>query len=148
MGSRCLRLRLLLPLSLLAVSIALAAGCSRQPKPHIGEWEDGTSVAMRLSEDGTFVHLTMGPGGPVTRWGKYKIDYSKDPIQLDVVFTDNTARPAIVRFLGEEKKSMELAYPREGMDRPAGFGRSPDVTSFTMTRIHKNRKAKKERPPE
>lgn len=148
MGSRRSRLRLLLALSLLAVSVALAAGCSRQPKLHIGEWEDGTSVAMRLSEDGTFVHLTMGPGGPVTKWGKYKIDYSKDPIRLDVFFNDNTARLAIVRFPGEEKKSMELAYAREGMDRPAGFGKSPDVSSFTMTRIHSSRKAKKERPPE
>lgn len=103
---------------------------------------------MRLSEDGTFVHLTMGPGSPVTRWGKYKIDYSKDPIRLDVFFNDNTTRSAIVRFLGEDKKSMELAFAREGMDRPAGFVKSPDVSSFTMTRIHSSRKAKKERPPE
>ena len=148
MGSRRSRLRLLLVGSLLVVSVALAAGCSRQPKPHIGEWEDGTSVAMRFSGDGTFVHLTMDPGGPVTKWGRYKIDYSKDPIRLDVFFNDNTARFAIVRFLGEEKKNMELSFAREGMDRPAGFGKSPDVSSFTMTRIDKIRKAKKERPPE
>lgn len=148
MGSRRSRLRLLLAVSLLAASVALAAGCSRQPKPHIGEWEDGTSVAMRFSEDGTYVHLTMGPGAPVTQWGKYKIDYSKDPIRLDVLFNDNTARFAIVRFLGEDKKIMELAYTREGKDRPAGFGESPDVSSITMTRMHMNRKTKKERPPE
>src|SRR5512140_17049 len=114
MGSRRSRLRLLLALSLLAVSVALAASCSRQPEPHIGEWEDGTSTAMRFSEDGTFVHLTMGLGPPVTKWGKYKIDYTKDPIRLDVSFNDNTQRFAILRFLGEDKKSMELAYSREG----------------------------------
>ena len=136
-----------LAFSLLAVSVALAAGCSRQPEFHIGEWEDGTSVAMRFSEDGTFVHLTMGPGGPVTKWGKYKIDYSKEPIRLDVFFNDNSARSAIVRFLGEDKKTMELAY-KEGMDRPAGFGKGPDVRSFTMTRLDTRRKPKKERTPE
>jgi hypothetical protein len=148
MGRRRPRFRFHLAVTLLAVSVALAAGCSRQPKLHIGEWEDGASVAMRLSEDGTFVHLTMNPGGPVTQWGKYKIDYSKDPIQLDVFFNDNTTRFAIVRFLGEDKKSMELAYTREGKDRPAGFVKSPDVSSFAMTRIHMSQKVKKERQPE
>ncbi len=103
---------------------------------------------MKLSEDGTFVQLTMGPGGPVTRRGKYKIDYTKDPIPLDLLFNDNTARFAIVRFPGEEKKSMELAYNREGMDRPAGFGKGTDVISLTMTRMHTSRKARKERPQE
>ena len=43
---------------------------------------------------------------------------------------------------------MELAYSREGMDRPAGFGKVPDVISLTLTRMHVNRKARKERPHE
>lgn len=108
-------------------------------------------MAMRFSEDGTFVQLTMGPGGPVAKRGKYKIDYSKDPIRLDIFFYDNTARFAIVRFPGEDRNSMEMTYAGEGMGRPAGFGKSPGVTSFTMTRIdmrRKAQKAKKERPAE
>jgi len=116
------------------LGVALAAGCSRQPPPHVGEWEAGSSVAMRFSEDGTVVHLTKDPGGYIIKRGHYKLDYSKDPIQLDVFFNDNTARFAIVRFLGENKSEMEVAYPREGEKRPAGFEKSPDVNSFIMTR--------------
>jgi hypothetical protein len=90
---------------------------------------------MEFSGDGTIAHLTKDPEGVVSKRGRYDMDYSKDPIRLDVFFDDNTARFAIVRFIGDDRRKMEVAYSREGNRRPAGFGDDPSVASFVLTKV-------------
>ena len=123
--------RILLAIGVLAV--ALTVGCSRQAPPHVGEWETEIFAGPRsVIWGGNYVFLENGsiqfvrinidkPKSVVT--GKYKVDYSKDPIQIDIEWEDGTLKHGIIRFIGETKgfMEMELTTP-ENNGRPDHFG--------------------------
>ncbi len=111
------------------LAVALVAGCSRQPPPHIGEWETEIHAGLRqviwgenyiFLENGDikFVQLYIDKPKSVTI-GTYKVDYSKDPIQIDIRWGNGTLRYGIIRFIGGNKglMEMELTTP-ESKERP------------------------------
>lgn len=56
--------------------------------------------------------------------GDYKIDYSKDPVQIDIAWRNGKSEVGIIRFIGEEKNLMEIELAAPGSnERPIGFGR-------------------------
>ena len=103
---------------LLAIlAVALIEGCSRQPPPHVGEWDGALYLkgvlldrsTFYFSEDGTaqMISIEMPPR---LSEGKYKFDYAKNPIQLDINWTDNIVMLGIVRFIGEGKDRMQVIF--------------------------------------
>jgi hypothetical protein len=116
----------------IAFAVALIAGCSKQP--HIGEWETEIHAGSKsvvwggnyvFLEDGIiqFVRTNIDKPKSVDTGG-YQIDYSKDPIQIDIKWGNGKSEVGIIRFIGNEKNLMEieLAPPGSG-ERPTGFGR-------------------------
>jgi hypothetical protein len=127
-------MRRLLPVALpvIILAVALTAGCSRQP--HVGEWETEIHAGPKaviwggnyvFDESGYIQFVRFNIDKPrSTDAGTYKIDYSKDPIQIDIQWGNGKSEVGILRFIGTEKNLMEieLAPPGSG-ERPAGFGR-------------------------
>ena len=144
-------------LAILAVALSIA--CSRQPQYHIGEWDakvyfkgnmlGNKKVTIIFGEDnkncvamweylkspnpGTIFEV---PPGLYDIWdGEYKIDYTKDPCQLDIKWIKNWKEiriptfHGIFRFVGEGKDVMQYVYCRidEG-PRPTNF----DNTTYGM----------------
>jgi len=132
--------RVLTAIAVLAV--VLSIGCSRQPHPHLGEWEANSySDTKAFLGDGIFYFLEDGNvqitlGGfvpPLVIEGKYKFDYSKDPVQLDIdPTTDNSLLPirGIVRFVGDKKEEMRILYST--ITRPSNF--QEKAASFWLTK--------------
>jgi len=115
------------------LAVALVAGCSRQP-PHVGEWETEIHAGPRsvtwggsyvFLESGyiKFVQTDLGKQKSVDK-GKYKIDDSKDPIQIDIEWENGKSEVGIFRFVGDEKKLMEIELTTlGGKERPTSFGK-------------------------
>jgi hypothetical protein len=126
-------MRRVLPVVLpLVLAVALAAGCSRQP--HVGEWETEIHAGPRaVIWGGKYVFLENGQIEFVRTNidkpksidpGDYKIDYSTDPIQIDIRWGNGKTEVGILRFIGEEKNLMEIELSTPGSnERPTGFGR-------------------------
>lgn len=126
-------MRRLFPVVLpVVLAVALVAGCSRQP--HVGEWETEIHAGPKaviwggkyvFLEDGQiqFVRINIDKPKSVDT-GNYRIDYSKDPIQIDITWGNGKSEYGIIRFVGEEKglMEMELTTP-ESKERPVSFGR-------------------------
>lgn len=128
-------------LAIASLAVALTLGCSRQPPPHVGEWQaksfrdtkafvaDGIFYFL---EDGN-VQITYGGFPPLVSEGKYKFDYSKDPVQLDIDWTgDNTLLRiyGIVRFVGDKKEQMQILFSTKS--RPSNF--QEEAASFWLTK--------------
>ena len=126
-------MRRVLPVVLpIVLAVALATGCSR--KPHVGEWEteiravgksgiwEGNYVFL---EDGRIQFVRTNIDKPKTvDTGGYQIDYSKDPMQIDIQWGSGKSEVGILRFIGTEKNLMEIELaPQGSSERPTGFGR-------------------------
>jgi hypothetical protein len=117
--------RTILILSMLAA--AFLAGCfNDQPKDHVGAWEGKAfSILQTLNptytftEDGVVQEMHQGDTAP--KEGTYKVDYSKNPVWIDVKWADGGVQTGIFRFVGTGKRSMELCLVF-GERRPADFG--------------------------
>lgn len=117
---------------LAVLAVALVAGCSRQPQHHLGEWGaqlynvDEPPVRggyFHFSKDGKVKANWKTPAGPVAWEGEYGIDYSKDPIQLDIRW-EKTPPGNIhgsIRFIGEGKNKMQYLFESASEPRPADF---------------------------
>ena len=116
----------------LVLAVALVAGCSRQPQ--LGEWETAIHAGPRaVIWEGKYIFLENGqiqfvrtnidkPKSVDT--GDYKIDYSKDPVQIDIAWRNGKSEVGIIRFVGKEKNLMEIELAAPGSnERPIGFGR-------------------------
>jgi hypothetical protein len=136
-------MRRLLPVLLFAVlAVALALGCSRQPQPHVGEWDGkmkvdwkSLGVIVRVIElESVFYFSKDGKVQKIgtdfftekekVQEGEYKIDYSKNPVQLEInwlIEGKNYKSPGIVRFIGEDKDRMQYCF---------SFPDEPPVSSF------------------
>jgi hypothetical protein len=126
-------MRRVLPVLLpIVLAVALAAGCSR--KPHVGEWEMEIHAGAKsviwggnyvFLDDGRIQFVRTNIGKPKTvDTGGYQIDYSKDPIQIDIQWGNGKSEVGIIRFVGGENNllEIELAPPGSG-ERPTGFGK-------------------------
>jgi hypothetical protein len=136
-------MRKFLPAVLLAVlPAALAVGCSRQPQPHIGEWEAQSYSATRqiegngsfyFSEDG-IVQIESSTSPPIVWNGKYRFDYSKNPITLDIEWKKGQTAVipvhGIAQFVGKEKEKMQFVYSTK--ERPSSF--QADEPSIWLTK--------------
>lgn len=131
-------MRRVLPVLMLAVlAVALLVGCSRQRQYHVGEWEIGIPAPYKGSPSSHFYitwrFLLDGTcqrrGGFDPRNlnevsdGTYRIDYSKNPIHIDISLKpDNRPIRGIIKFVGEDKGQMQMRLASLGQDRPADFG--------------------------
>src|SRR5512135_2182539 len=98
----------------------IADGCSRQPAHHVGDWKGESfyivggdeihNATWHINEDGTLQVVTEPNGPSNVREGRYKFDYSKNPIQLDINWNDNVALRGIVQFGGEGPQWMHIVY--------------------------------------
>jgi len=130
-------MRRLFPVLLLV--ILSAVGCSRQPSPHVGKWDAKfySKSNKPMGRVGTFqfaenkkvqVSWDLPPHPPDVWEGEYKIDYSKDPFQLDIKWRSKEMADfhGIFRFLGEGKDVIQYVYSFVKDDpRPTNFD-NPD----------------------
>ena len=124
-----------LPVLLLTVlALMIAVGCSRQPTHHIGDWRGESFIVgdelqhatWHIYEDGTLQVVIKPFDPPNVQEGRYKFDYSKNPIQLDINWNDNGALRGIVRFVGASKNWMQIVYSSSSPGRPTNFeGKEP-----------------------
>lgn len=125
-------MRRILPVLLLAVlTLMIAVGCSRKPTHHVGEWEGESftisgedelhNATWRIYEDGTLQVVSKPPDPPTVHKGRYKIDYSKNPIQFDINWNDNLTLRGIVQFGGEIQQWMHIVYASSSPERPTNF---------------------------
>jgi len=71
--------------------------------------------------DCTLQVVTELNGPPYVREGRYKFDYSKKPIQLDINWNDDVTLRGIVQFVGESKNWMHIVYSLSSPGRPTNF---------------------------
>jgi hypothetical protein len=113
------------------LSVALAVGCSRQP-PQVGEWEAeihggprnvilGGGYVFHSNGDIQFVRRSVGKPDSVDT-GRYKIDNSQDPTRIDIQWENGKSEVGILRFVGNEKRLMEMELTTQGKERPVRFG--------------------------
>jgi hypothetical protein len=111
-------MRRVLPVVLLAVLVfALSVRCSRQPPPHVGEWDAELYKESVLLDRSTFYFSENGTAQmifdkptPKAMEGRYRFNYAENPIQLDINCSDNLVTLGIVRFIGEGKNRMQIIY--------------------------------------
>jgi len=132
------------PLRVLAVLAAvISVGCSRQPQHHVGEWHAQSysetkrfqgNGSFYFSEDGTVQIATESSSPPLVWDGKYRFDYSRDPITLDVEWNKGQSAVlplhGIVQFIGEGKDKMRFVYSTK--ERPSSF--QADEAFFWLTK--------------
>ena len=132
-------MRRLFPVLLLA--FLTAVGCSRQPPPHVGEWDAEyfsnhkklyrlpvpykTSIVFYFSGKNDVQYLTINHRqGTKALWeGKYTFDYSKNPIQLNIAWTSGSkvSHHGIIRYFGSDKKQMQYCFSLNDEPRPTNF---------------------------
>lgn len=116
-----------------ALIVTFAVGCSREP-PHVGEWEMEIHAGPRsvtwggsyiFLEGGHIKFVQMNLGKPKSvETGRYTIDTSKDPNQIDISWENGKSEIGILRFVGEEKRLMEIELTTSGSkERPTNFGK-------------------------
>jgi hypothetical protein len=128
--------------------IAYVVGCSRQPQHHVGEWQAQSfseekqfqgNGSFFFSEDGTVQTWTVPrleevSSPPIVYDGKYRFDYSKNPITLDIEWNkgQTVVFPihGIVQFVGEGKDKMRIVYSTK--ERPSSL--QADEPSIWLTR--------------
>jgi hypothetical protein len=139
--------------TLFFLAIALAVGCSRQPQPHIGEWEakfyfkgnkstapTGTFYFAENKKVQAYWEHPNTPHNPPDIWeGEYEIDYSKNPSQLDIKWRTRLMSDfhGIFRFIGEGKDVMQYVYSFAKSDlRPTNFD-NPDRIYLLTKKVKK-----------
>jgi len=124
--------RVLHVLLLAVLADVVAVGGSRQPQPHVGEWEAQSYSKSKqpmgiggfsFSEDGTLRVIQVSSSHQIVWLGKYRFDYSKNPITLDIEWNkgQTVVSPihGIVQFAGEGKDRMQYLYSKK--ERPSSF---------------------------
>jgi hypothetical protein len=82
----------------------------------------GENYIILANGDIKFVGINIGKPESVAI-GKYKVDCAMDPIQIDITWENGKSENGIIRFIGEEKKRMEIELSTPGSnERPIGFG--------------------------
>lgn len=125
-------MRRVLPVLLLTVlAPILSVGCSRQPTHHVGDWkgesfhiEGGDEIhnaTRHIYEAGTLQVVSNSPDPPTVHEGRYKFDYSKKPIRLDINWNDNVTYRGIVQFGGESDNWMHIVFSSSSPERPTNF---------------------------
>ena len=118
-------------LAITVLTVALTVGCSRQP-PYVGEWESeihggprnvvwGGEYVFHPNGDIQFIRRSVGKPDSVDT-GRYKVDDSLDPMRIDIQWGSGKSEVGILRFVGSEKRLMEIEMAPQGKERPAGFG--------------------------
>jgi len=64
--------------------------------------------------------------------GRYMIDYSRSPIEIDISVKDKETLQGIIRFVGEDRNRMQMLFDPEGKKRPVAF--EPDLRLVTWTK--------------
>ena len=122
------------PVLLLTVlATMIAVGCSRQPPPHVGEWDAQAyseekrflgNASFHFFKDGDVqIGIEESSSPPDVREGEYRFDYSKNPITLDIGWKNGQSTVpylyGIVQFVGERKDKMRIVYSTKV--RPSSF---------------------------
>jgi hypothetical protein len=126
----------------LASTVALS-----QEKRHIGKWqatiEKNNVGALQFGEDGSLVLYQNGKslnkemGDTVAV--HYEIDYSHDPIWLDIVVTDMKGGEvmrglALVKFVGEDEMWLK-GNDNHPDRRPESFGEEKRTTTIRFRKV-------------
>jgi hypothetical protein len=134
-------------LFVLLISTLVSSVALSQEERHIGKWqatiEEGSIGALQLNEDGSFevyqngksLNKEMGD----TVEAHYLIDYSHDPIWLDIVITDRKGGEvmrglALVKFVGEDEMWMK-GNDNHPDRRPESFGEEKRTTTIRFRKV-------------
>ncbi len=119
------------------LSCAVLASCSDNESRHVGEWIGvdgaGDKGGFRFRDDGA---LSMTVEG-LTLHGAYVIDYTQQPITLDMYASFMGERldlPAIVEFIDDDTMRMHAANPGS-QTRPLGFDTARPKDMLILTRV-------------
>ncbi len=126
---------------LIAWLFAVIAGCgifgAKKPQIDIvGTWngksQDGSPATMIFNEDGTVSIMMTAEGYNLSMAGKYTVDYTTDPIALDLRDIDLSEFgmvlycPAIVAFPDPNRMTFYGMYVEyDGTARPTAFNTHP-----------------------
>lgn len=126
------RMAIVLPLAVMLCS------CASTKSKHIGTWR-----ATGIAEDGYAVKLARNGKAEVTTPegtypGQYVIDYTKQPVRLDVMW-DGKAVKCILEFL--DKNTFKIIGQSDADKlRPLAFEPAEDVVVFKKVEVRKQDK--------
>ena len=104
--------------------------CSNlKTKKHIGFWETQNSLEEKMVWEFTENHFTFYDGTSLVE-GKYFIDYSKNPIWLDIKMADGKYEKlskTIIEFIDKDKMKIYASFDEE---RPIKFDNDDRVIIF------------------
>jgi len=104
--------------SVFLVLCFLISGCSKEQTKHIGTWKssptqllkgEGTSLELTFTKSNKLIIEGVSEGYSIYFDYNYKIDYSKTPIQLDIVVNLKETGDVVGRYLGI------VRFPSEGV---------------------------------
>ncbi len=119
-------------------SVLIVGGCSLMgvtgPRTVTGEWEGktprGDNITITFNKDMTLTSHMKGDRGEYTIQAKYRIDYDKEPITMDIYDMilpqgEATTYHGIVKFNGRDVLVMQGVFQRPGETeaRPTAFGK-------------------------
>ena len=122
---------------LMVFSVHIICGCSLMgvtgPRTITGEWEGrmprGDNITITFNKDMTLTSHMKGDRGEYTIQAKYRIDYDKEPISIDIYDMvlpqgEATTYRGIVKFQGRDVLVMQGVFQRPGETeaRPKAFG--------------------------
>jgi len=129
-------------------------GCSNKSEKHIGEWA-GThkgemgSLILDKSNNAIFVIGNQVLGGEgfevngVKTQVKYEIDYTKEPIWLDLIISkegipeeDEVRLKGIVRFITDKKIEYRVTFDQSD-ERFKNFDSKDDKTTIVLDKVTK-----------
>lgn len=135
----------------LIIAFFMMLGCLNPNNGHIGEWkgvdDEGNEINLVLDKDG-YTFLMQGNqviGGKdfevkgVRAECRYKIDYSKKPVWLDIVFYEQHKNKekgrfkGIVRFITENK--IEYRVDFDGGERFDKFDMEDESNTIVLEKV-------------
>ena len=138
--------RITVVLFVLLISSLVSSVALSQEKRHIGKWQatiEGNIGALQLNEDGSLGVYQNGKslneemGDSVA--AHYVIDYSHNPIWLDIVITDMKGGEvvrglALVKFVGEDEMWIK-ANDNDPDRRPESFDDEKKTTTVRFKKV-------------
>ncbi|MBN2271180.1 MAG: hypothetical protein JXN61_11235 [Sedimentisphaerales bacterium] len=126
------RIVIVLPLAVMLCS------CGSPKKKHIGTWQ-----ATGITESGYAVKFARRDKAEVTTPdgiypGRYIIDYSKEPVRLDVTWDGKTVK-CILEFIDRDTFKI-IGQSDPGKLRPLAFEPAEDVVVFKKIKRSKEKK--------
>jgi len=104
--------------SFFLVLCLLISGCSNEQTKHLGTWKssptqlikgEGSSIKLTFTDSNKVIWDGVNEGYSIYFDYNYKIDYSKNPIQLDIVVTLKETGDVVGRYFGI------VRFPSEGV---------------------------------